>query len=289
MRVGVLLMVAGFAAVASGAFAQTPGQSPPKGALFFSCDAAERVEDLANAKLDEASTSPEARAADLAAARLAIDKAVKLREAALSGQPVEAPYGGVTHFANLATTATSPRVAELFRRVARDQFGRSHFTAAMQRASWAAGLSDNALAYAYYFVARDGCGVDEGNTAWLKADLLANGWPTIPQFGKDADQAAFLLVQHADRDRAFQSQVLALLEPLAKDGRTRPANYAYLFDRVAVANKQPQRYGTQGRCTGVGLWEPFEVEAPQALDARRASLGMSSEAEYKARFSSCRG
>lgn len=51
-------------------------------------------------------------------------------------------------------------------------------------------------------------------------------------------------------------------------------DYAYLFDRVAGQDNRLQRYGTQGRCTGIGVWEPSAIEDPDGLNARRASVGL---------------
>ena len=122
--------------------------------------------------------------------------------------------------------------------------------------------------------------VDARNTADLKELIEIHGWFTISRFGAEADNDAWLLVQHADQDRAFQERILAILEPLAAKGETRPEHYAYLYDRVS----KPQRYGTQGRCVGKGLWEPLEVEDPARLDERRASVGLMPEAEYQTHF-----
>lgn len=126
--------------------------------------------------------------------------------------------------------------------------------------------------------------VDGRNTEDMKALLERHGWFNISRWGVQADSEAWLLVQHADHDRPFQREVLKTLETLYPQGETRPANYAYLFDRVAVAAKEPQRYGTQGRCTGPGTWEPWTCEEPERLDERRASVGLGSEAEYIAGF-----
>lgn len=276
---GRLVFVA-FALLATKAMSQAT--TPSSDALFFSCDA--RAEAFALAMFNQGDSSPEAKAAGMEQAKNAIGRATALREAVLSGQDVEEPYGAAANMARLAKASTLPRTAELFRRAARDQLTRSHFTAASRRISWAAGLADDSRAYAYRIIARDGCGVDQENIAWIKADLRANGWFTIDKFGKDAEQAAFLLVQHADKDREFQREVLAILEPLAATGQTRPASYAYLFDRVALASQKSQRYGTQGRCVETGRWEPFDVETPDELDRRRATVGLPAEAEYKARL-----
>ncbi|KQV57836.1 MULTISPECIES: DUF6624 domain-containing protein [unclassified Caulobacter] len=235
--------------------------------------------------LKQASPSPEAQAADLAAANAAIAKATKLNEDALAGRDVPQPYSGVAHWSKLAGQATAPDTAELFRRVAKDQLARYQATIAMTRTHWAEGLSDPARRYAYKIVSLDGCGVDEANTAWFKIVLKTHGWFTIGKDGKDADTAAFLLVQHADRDPAFQAEVLPMLEKLALEGQARPANYALLFDRVAHAQKRPQRYGSQGRCNDTGVWEPFETEDPATLDQRRATMGLPPEADYAASIS----
>ena len=139
------------------------------------------------------------------------------------------------------------------------------------------------------FVAPRWESLDAKNTADVRKLLAIHGWFTIGAFGEQADNDAWLLVQHADQDPEFQRQVLALLEPLVAKGETRPEHYAYLFDRVvarpdAAGARKPQRYGTQGRCTGMGQWEPFEVEDSGHLDERRASVRLMPEAEYRTIF-----
>lgn len=131
--------------------------------------------------------------------------------------------------------------------------------------------------------------VDAANTAELKGLLEKRGWFTISEYGEEADTNAWLLVQHADADPAFQREIAARLEPLAARGETRPSNFAYLFDRIASSfddpsKRRPQRYGTQGRCTGPGLWEPYPVEDPDNLEERRRGAGLTSMAEYQRMF-----
>lgn len=86
---------------------------------------------------------------------------------------------------------------------------------------------------------------------------------------------------------AFQKSALVLLEGLLPAMDTQPQSYAYLYDRVAIAEKRPQRYGTQGRCTGPAKWEPYPSENPDGLDKRRAEVGLNSEAEYIKVFTFC--
>jgi hypothetical protein len=124
--------------------------------------------------------------------------------------------------------------------------------------------------------------VDRAHTARLKRIVAVHGWPTVSLVGADASAAAWLLVQHADHDVSFQKACLALLAPLAAAGEVDKSHVAYLLDRVRVAERTPQRYGTQGSCDESGRWEPFDIEEPHDLDQRRASAGMPTMAEYRA-------
>lgn len=114
----------------------------------------------------------------------------------------------------------------------------------------------------------------------MKVLIAQYGWPTDAMVGESAVQAAWLLVQHADHDKAFQLQVLALMEPLAKNARINPSHYAYLYDRT----HQPQRFGTQGECRD-GQFQAFALEDAAQLDQRRAAFQLEPFADYQARAS----
>ena len=116
--------------------------------------------------------------------------------------------------------------------------------------------------------------VDAENTAELQDYLDDHPWPCKQQLGEQADQAAWMIVQHADHDPGFQTEVLEMLEELVDEERTAPERYAMLYDRVAVAEDRPQRYGSQGQCKPDGTWEMFEVEDPEGLDERRTRKGL---------------
>lgn len=131
--------------------------------------------------------------------------------------------------------------------------------------------------------------LDQKNTKDIKELLRIYPWFSISKFGEITDNQAWLLVQHADLDIDFQKMVLKRLAKLYKKGETKPMNYAYLYDRVATSPadatmRKPQRYGTQGQCTGPGAWTPFPIEDEANVDKRRAEVGLGSEAEYIAGF-----
>lgn len=119
--------------------------------------------------------------------------------------------------------------------------------------------------------------LDREATARLKEVVAKHGWPGKSIVGVDGANAAWLLVQHADADAAFQRDCLAKMEPLVKTGEVAGKDFAYLWDRVALAQGRPQRYGTQFEGDDIA-----PLEDPKNVDARRKSLGLDTLAEYKA-------
>lgn len=122
--------------------------------------------------------------------------------------------------------------------------------------------------------------VDRANTLRLRNIVARWGWITISEFGAALSDNAWLLVQHADHDVAFQEEILGKLATALKHKEVAPSNFAYLWDRVKVNRGLPQKYGTQGTCTGKGKWEPNTLEDPGRLDEFRKSMGLTSFAEY---------
>ena len=133
--------------------------------------------------------------------------------------------------------------------------------------------------------------VDEFNTAELGKMLEGRGWFRDDIDGSGAAEDAWLIAQHADRKPNFQAKVLKMIEAEIDAPGVSKSNYAYLYDRVQMryldegeAGKRLQRYGTQGRCTGPGTWEPHPIESPERIDEMRAEVGLGPIEDYKARF-----
>jgi hypothetical protein len=114
--------------------------------------------------------------------------------------------------------------------------------------------------------------VDEENTAYLEALVETSGWTTISAVGPEASQAAWLLVQHADRRPDFQAHCLKLMKALPP-GEVSLNNVAYLEDRVRVAKGEPQLYGTQFYKEG-DHFGPRPIEDEATLEERRAAMGL---------------
>ena len=168
--------------------------------------------------------------------------------------------------------------AELLRRLALDQ--------AVRESGFGEGTPDLSSLGGIWDLLQQGVRmrrVDGPNTAWLKATVAERGWPTRAEVGADGRRAVFLLVQHADHDLGFQREALGPMREAVEAGDARGSDLAYLTDRVRKAEGRPQLYGTQLHMNAgqdAFLWP---VEDAEAVDARRAALGMPPLAEYLAR------
>jgi hypothetical protein len=158
--------------------------------------------------------------------------------------------------------------AELLQRVAADQAARERIVAVTRAGSeldsaTIAGVS----------------AVDSANVAWLKEMVERRGWPDRASVGEDGASAAFLLVQHADRDTAFQARVLPALEAAHRRGEAQGQHVALLTDRLAGARGEPQLYGTQTTMRdGRIVLNPLRDSS--GVDARRAQMGLPPLQEY---------
>lgn len=242
----------------------------------------------AQLELVKRSPDPEAYARSRAAAEAALAKRQELRPVYLGGGPVTSPYGLVARMTARAKAEPDARLAELYRRMAEDQFSgidslvlRAFFGPGVHTL-WDRGLDEGALAYVDATIAGEWCPMNVANADWLRAELRKYGWFKVSTYGADADGAAWLIVQHARHDLAFQEEVLVMLEPLWLSGETKGQNFAMLYDQTARYRGRPGRFGVMGECTAPGVWTPAPLEDKDAVDAWRAKAGMAPFAQYVA-------
>ena len=122
--------------------------------------------------------------------------------------------------------------------------------------------------------------VFNANLEWMRLVFAKHGWPGRQLVGDEGSHGAWLLLQHADQDTALQHTALQLLEVAVRSGDASARDLAYLTDRVRVAERRPQVYGTQLQYDGRGCASPRPSEEPAQLDARRASVGLEPVAQY---------
>lgn len=122
--------------------------------------------------------------------------------------------------------------------------------------------------------------VDAEHLPRIKAIIAEHGFPTRELVGRDGVDAAWLLVQHADADPAFQEQVLSAITPRVQAGEISRHQFILLADRVLAGQGKPQRYGSQ-LLAQEGQWVPKPIEAPESeVDQRRKAMGEMPLADY---------
>jgi hypothetical protein len=126
--------------------------------------------------------------------------------------------------------------------------------------------------------------IDQSNLMWLRQQIDNDGFPSVAEVGHKGIFEIFMLIQHADRDRALQTKALKLMEPLVASNEVSKMDVAFLTDRILVAEGKPQRYGTQFGTDEQGNRTLNPVEDPANLDKRRESMGLEPEDDYKCRM-----
>ena len=187
------------------------------------------------------------------------------------------PQWAATHndaLSRIAKLDTTLR-AELLHLAELDQRNRAGIGAFIDRVGRQSAQGDSAL--------KAMTAADEPLLKRVRAIISSSGWPHRDRVGDDGAHAAWLVVQHAPAD--VQKSLLPLIRNAVLQGQARASDLALLEDRVRVAEKKPQRYGSQMRYSpngGPSTLEPIEDEP--CVDRRRASVGLEPIADNLRRF-----
>lgn len=100
------------------------------------------------------------------------------------------------------------------------------------------------------------------------------GYPTKNKVGKEASEAAWLIIQHAISQPNFMKKCVKLLSVAVEQKKANPISLAYLTDRVAVFEGKPQRYGTQFDWDKNGKMSPNKCDDLIKVNKRRKSIGL---------------
>ncbi len=120
------------------------------------------------------------------------------------------------------------------------------------------------------------------NAEKLSAIIVVIGYPTIDRVGKEASEAAWLVIQHAISQPAFMKKCAMLLAQAVNEGKAAPINLAYLTDRIAVFEEQPQLYGTQFDWNENGQLVPNRFDDLRKVNQRRKAIGLNTIAAQTA-------
>ena len=113
----------------------------------------------------------------------------------------------------------------------------------------------------------------------IVADILQSGVPK--GLTKESYKTIWIVIDHSSIDK--QMQYLPLVEHMAIEKLIEKDDFAVFFDRVALGQNRPQRYGSQtvqfGTPGDMQLYV-WPVENPATLDSLRESVGLSPLADY---------
>ena len=98
----------------------------------------------------------------------------------------------------------------------------------------------------------------------------ADGWFLKSRYGEKAAGAAFHIIQHSDVEQ--WKRFVPVLEPLVVTGEVDGQSFGLMYDRLALNEGRPQRYGSQMTCEA-GKWVPDRLEDPARVEEWRKAMG----------------
>jgi hypothetical protein len=125
----------------------------------------------------------------------------------------------------------------------------------------------------------EGAKVDAENTKYVKSLVATLGWLDAERFGREAANAAFLLVQHSSDLRLMMAALPEIKKDL-KAKRVDPQDYALLFDRIQTSVGEKQRYGTQLGQNEKGELIVFPLEDRKKVEEFRKEIGLFPLSQY---------
>ncbi|EOZ97146.1 hypothetical protein A33Q_1794 [Indibacter alkaliphilus LW1] len=114
------------------------------------------------------------------------------------------------------------------------------------------------------------------NVDQLNEIIESIGFPSMEKVGKEANEAAWLIIQHAISKPEFMRKCLTMMGKQVKQTLEERRQMAYLMDRIAVFEGKPQLYGTQFDWDEKGLLHPSPHDGLERVNKRRKSIGFNS-------------
>jgi hypothetical protein len=125
--------------------------------------------------------------------------------------------------------------------------------------------------------------IDASNIKRLEEIISQYGWPTKSRVGKEASNAALVILQHAEL--SYQEKYFPMVKEAAAKNEALAANVATLEDRILVRQGKKQVYGTQVHINDATKeMELYPIEDEENVDVRRGSVGLMPMTEYMKMF-----
>lgn len=105
------------------------------------------------------------------------------------------------------------------------------------------------------------------------------GWLGISRVGNAANQALWLVIQHAEL--ATQEKYLPLLKESVESGESEGWHLAFLEDRILMRNKKNQIYGSQATPDRAsGKMKIYPIDDVKNVNQRRTKIGLEPIEEF---------
>lgn len=120
---------------------------------------------------------------------------------------------------------------------------------------------------------------DSSNLGKVETILMEYGWVGPDVVGKEANDAFFLVIQHAGLET--QKKYLPMIEEAVKNKKAEGAQLALLVDRIEIREGRKQIYGSQISIhKETREYYILPLLEPDTVDERRASVGLKPLAKY---------
>mgnify|MGYP006274094619 FL=1 len=116
--------------------------------------------------------------------------------------------------------------------------------------------------------------IHNSNTGEIDTIMESIGYPTANKVGREASDAAWLIIQHSIGRPDVMKKSARLLEKAVREKIADPQKLAYLTNRIAVFEGRPQLYGTQFDWNEEGKMTPNQYDNLERVNQRRAAIGL---------------
>jgi hypothetical protein len=121
--------------------------------------------------------------------------------------------------------------------------------------------------------------LDRRNLQQLEEIIKLHGWPAKSLVGKEACNAALLVIAHAEL--SYQKKNFPLIKAAAEKNEAHAVNVANLEDIILTGEGRKQKYGSRLHLNeATQKMELYPIEDEENVDARRASVGLPPMTEY---------
>lgn len=118
--------------------------------------------------------------------------------------------------------------------------------------------------------------IHDSNAEELNRIIDVIGFPTSEKLGEEASNAAWLIIHHSIGQPDFMKKCAAQMKIEVEKGQADKINFAYLTDRIAVFEGNPQLYGTQFDWDENGKMSPVKINEYDKVNKRRKAIGLNS-------------